>query len=147
MTFYLDTTIDNFEDFYGKVVDPEWLERSNEPNALALLRARQSDRKPPCRRILHRVMAAQKIASSYALIRRLEPYPGGAVLGAAELPVKVQAVVNARFPTFTPYVSDIVALPTGYHPAAAPVPAPSWWRAAATGWWTCRTPPRTATGR
>lgn len=31
MTFYLDVTKDNFEDFYGKVVDPIWLATSPRP--------------------------------------------------------------------------------------------------------------------
>ncbi|MCT9929855.1 RICIN domain-containing protein [Planotetraspora sp. A-T 1434] len=140
MTFYLDTTTDNFEDFYGKVIDPEWLESSTEPNALALKRARQSDRKPPCWRILHRVtfvsrvlattpaaqpslqqaMAAQKIASPYALIKQLEPYLGTAVLSADGLPGKVKAVVTGYFPAFSPYINEITALLADYYSAIEP---------------------------
>ncbi|WP_440071630.1 LamG-like jellyroll fold domain-containing protein [Streptosporangium sp. OZ121] len=135
MSFYLDTSTDNFEDFYGKVIDPEWLERSTEPNALALKRARQSDRKPPCWRILHRVtfvsrvlpttpgakaslqqvMATQKITSTYALVKRLEPYLGTSIGNPTDLTAKAKSVISEHFPAFIPHINDIAVLLTDYY--------------------------------
>jgi hypothetical protein len=95
MTFYLEPTTENFEDFFGKVVDPIWLEQSNEPNAIALRQANQGDKKPSCWRVFHRVtfvsrilpeIAAQNapplekairaanIESNWELIKKLEPF-------------------------------------------------------------------------
>jgi hypothetical protein len=95
MTFYFEPTTENFEDFFGKVVDPIWLEQSSEPNAIALRQANQGDKKPSCWRIFHRVtfvsrilpeIAAQNapplekairaanIESNWELIKKLEPF-------------------------------------------------------------------------
>merc|ERR1711892_1091383 len=41
MTFYLEPTKDNFEDFFQKVVDPIWIDQSTDPEALALRSANQ----------------------------------------------------------------------------------------------------------
>ncbi|WP_427156928.1 LamG-like jellyroll fold domain-containing protein [Aliinostoc sp. HNIBRCY26] len=95
MTFYLEPTTENFEDFFGKVVDPIWLEQSSDPNAIALRQANQGDKKPSCWRVFHRVtfvsrilpeIAAQNapplekairaanIESNWELIKKLEPF-------------------------------------------------------------------------
>ncbi|MFJ9371392.1 LamG-like jellyroll fold domain-containing protein [Nocardia sp. NPDC101769] len=151
MSFYLDTTTDNFEDFYGKVIDPEWLDRGTDPNALALRAARQSTRKPPCWRIMHRVtfvsrvlpttpparasltqaMTLQQIPSTFALIKRLEPFLGTATANGAELATKTRDVITTRFPVFIPYINEITALLTGYYQStmtgitfAPPIPVP-----------------------
>lgn len=95
MTFYLEPTAENFEDFFGKVVDPIWLEQSSDPNATALRQANQGDKKPSCWRVFHRVtfvsrilpeieaknapplekaIRAANIESNWELIKKLEPF-------------------------------------------------------------------------
>lgn len=54
-TFYLDSRKQNIEDLSGKVIDRIWLAESDHPTAIAMREARQSDCKPGCWRILHRV--------------------------------------------------------------------------------------------
>ncbi|MHA6757059.1 LamG-like jellyroll fold domain-containing protein [Streptacidiphilus sp. PAMC 29251] len=151
MSIYLDTTTDNFEDFYGKVIDPEWLDRGKDPGALALQGARQSDRKPPCWRILHRVtfvsrvqdttptttpslaqaMGTLGITSDYQLIKQLEPYLAGATTNPAALTAAAKTALAAHFPTLTPYTDTITTRLADYYttptppPASAPIPAPT----------------------
>ena len=94
MTFYLEPGRANSEDLFGKVVDPIWLEQSSHPNAIALRQANQPDKTPACWRVFHRVtfvsrilpdfktdeptletkMQGLDIASSYELVRRLDPH-------------------------------------------------------------------------
>merc|ERR1711892_1342174 len=61
MTFYLEPTKDNFEDFFQKVVDPIWIDQSTDPEALALRSANQDENKPKCWRIMHRVTFVSRI--------------------------------------------------------------------------------------
>jgi hypothetical protein len=136
MSFYLDSSADNFEDFYGKVVDPAWLE-SADPNAQSLKQTRQADRKPPCWRILHRVtfvsrvrptpaptdppslttvMRAQNIASDNALASQLAPYLGTpAPANLADLTTKATTAIAAHFPPYVPYTADIVNILAGFY--------------------------------
>ncbi|WP_170317033.1 LamG-like jellyroll fold domain-containing protein [Acrocarpospora corrugata] len=145
MSLYLDTTTDNFEDFYGKVIDPEWLDRSSDPNAQALKAARQAERKPPCWRIMHRVtfvsrvlsttpaahpsleqaMATQKIISPYALIKKLEPYLGASTADPTALTAATRTAITERFPAFIPYLNNITALLISYYEATGAPAAPS----------------------
>jgi len=95
MTFYLEPNTNNFEDFFGKVVDPIWLEQSNAPNAIALRHANQGEKKPKCWRVFHRVtfvsrilqqiqtqntppvekaIRAANIESNWELLKTLEPF-------------------------------------------------------------------------
>ncbi|WP_437745567.1 LamG-like jellyroll fold domain-containing protein [Sorangium sp. So ce1504] len=58
MTFYLEGSTDHFSDFFGYVVDPEWL-MSNDEEARALRQARAA--KPnKCWRVLHRVTYVER---------------------------------------------------------------------------------------
>lgn len=103
MTFRLEPSTDNYEDFFNTVVDPEWLQ-SSDPGAVALRGARQPGKKPPCWRVLHRVtfvsrvlpevesndappfvrtMRQLDIDSNYELIKQFEPYVAGVLNDAA----------------------------------------------------------------
>ncbi|MFJ2744426.1 LamG-like jellyroll fold domain-containing protein [Streptomyces sp. NPDC087440] len=127
MTFYLDSDKANFEDFFGKVVDPAWL---NGPtaNAAALRQADQADHKPPCWRVLHRVtfvsrklpdtldagapplqraMRAADVSSNFELVRRLEPYVDRAVRSRSELAAKVRDAIKVHLPELTPHSAAI----------------------------------------
>ena len=95
MTFYLEPTQENFEDFFNKVVDPIWLDQSSDPNAVSLRQANQASKKPKCWRVFHRVtyvsrvlpevdaqgalpveqaMRAANVESNYELLKKLEPF-------------------------------------------------------------------------
>ncbi|MFE7812316.1 LamG domain-containing protein [Streptomyces sp. NPDC057433] len=135
MTFYLDTSSDNFEDFYGKVVDPEWLETGTTAHARELARARQTDRKPPCWRVLHRVTYVSRVldttsggATSYAkalgalgltsdhqLFQKLDSYLTGATSRLADLTAATAAALAAHFPTLTPHAATITERLAAYH--------------------------------
>ncbi|MFJ8742975.1 LamG-like jellyroll fold domain-containing protein [Embleya sp. NPDC127516] len=134
MTFYLDSSTDNYEDFYGKVVDPEWLDRNTGPDARALRQTRQGDRKPPCWRILHRVtfvsrvqdtatatpslakaMGTLGITSDYHLMRQLEPHLAGATTDRAALTAAARTTLATRFPALAPYTDAIAERLTAYY--------------------------------
>ncbi|MFF5249145.1 LamG-like jellyroll fold domain-containing protein [Streptosporangium sp. NPDC000095] len=134
MSLYLDTSTDNFEDFYGKVIDPEWLDRGKDPNALALKRAQQSDRKPPCWRIMHRVtfisrvqdtatttpslaqaMGALGITSDYELIGRLQPHLAGATGDFTALSAAAKTALATHFARLAPYAETIVGRLAAYY--------------------------------
>ncbi|WTW93417.1 LamG domain-containing protein [Streptomycetaceae bacterium NBC_01309] len=138
MSFYLDTSTDNFEDFFGKVVDPDWLETSNHPHAKELARARQTDRKPPCWRIMHRVtyvsrildttspsaptlakaLGALGITSDHDLFTRLEPLLAGATDRLADLTAATNAALAEQYPTLVPHAETITARLAVYHQVA-----------------------------
>ncbi|MFJ8443467.1 LamG domain-containing protein [Kitasatospora griseola] len=135
MTFYLDTSSDNFEDFYGKVVDPEWLETGTSPHARELVRARQADRKPPCWRVMHRVtyvsrvldtsspgapsyakaLGALNLTSDHQLFQKLEPYLTGATSRLADLTAATASVLTANFPTLVPHTATVTERLAAYY--------------------------------
>ncbi len=119
MTFYLEPQLDNFEDLFGKVVDPIWLEESQHPNAMALRQANQAKKKPKCWRVFHRVtfvsrilpdfpaaatpslekkMKDLNIASNYELVRRLEPFVRDHTANFIQFKDAVKAAVEAYMP-------------------------------------------------
>jgi hypothetical protein len=61
MTFYLEPRPDNVEDFFGRVIDPLWLEESNEPAAAALRQISREATKGACWRVLHRVTFVSRV--------------------------------------------------------------------------------------
>ncbi|MEV0734140.1 LamG domain-containing protein, partial [Polymorphospora sp. NPDC050346] len=128
VTFYLDATSDNFDDFYREVVDPIWLEQSSDRNAAALRQARQPDKKPPCWRIMHRVtyisrvlepiptdttppleklIRAQHIDSNYELIRKLEPYVRDATTNVSRLADATRDALDRHLPELSPHAAEI----------------------------------------
>jgi hypothetical protein len=132
MTFYLDVTKDNFEDFYGKIVDPLWLATS--PQAAALRQANQADQKPPCWRVFHRVtfisrlldpatasstapaslakaLQGEGFSSIYDLIQTLKPditkSPAN-VANLANLTAATTEVLTKKLYRLTPYTQEII---------------------------------------
>ncbi|MFI0791172.1 LamG-like jellyroll fold domain-containing protein [Micromonospora rubida] len=132
MTFYLDVTKDNFEDFYGKIVDPFWLATS--PQAAALRQANQADQKPPCWRVFHRVTFVSRLldpataspsappslakalqgegfSSIYDLIQTLESdiksSPAN-VANLANLTAATTEVLTRKLYRLTPYTQEII---------------------------------------
>jgi hypothetical protein len=129
MTFYLEPTKDNFEDFFHKVVDPIWLEESNDPNAVALRQANQSDKKPKCWRVLHRVTFVSRVLpeieapnvppmekairtvnidSNYELIKKLEPFVKNKTQDATIFADAVRNTLKAHLPELQPFEADII---------------------------------------
>ena len=128
MTFYLDTDRRNFQDLFGKVVDPLWLEQSQEPNAIAMRQARQESKQPPCWRILHRVtfvsrllppvpppsapplekaMRTQNVSSNYELIKRLEPYVRDSLDSLPRLADATRQALRIYLPELVPHTDQI----------------------------------------
>ena len=119
MTFHLEPGLNNFEDLFGKVIDPIWLEESQHPNAMALRQANQATKKPKCWRVFHRVtfvsrilpdfppstapslekkMKDLNIASNYELVRRLEPFVHDHTANFIQFKDAVKAAVEAYLP-------------------------------------------------
>ncbi len=119
MTFHLEPGLNNFEDLFGKVIDPIWLEESQHPNAMALRQANQAEKKPKCWRVFHRVtfvsrilpdfpsstapslekkMKDLNIASNYELVRRLEPFVRDHTANFVQFKDAVKAAVEAYLP-------------------------------------------------
>lgn len=119
MTFYLEPQLENFEDFFGKVADPIWLAESQHPNAIALRQANQSNKKPKCWRVFHRVTFCSRIlpdfqssaqpsleksmkdiniVSNYELIRRLDPFVRNNTGNFIELAEAVKLTVTTHLP-------------------------------------------------
>ncbi|GLF92945.1 LamG domain-containing protein [Streptomyces yaizuensis] len=136
MTFYLAQDSAHFDDFYHKVADPLWLAGSKDANAAALRQARQSDRKPPCWRILHRVtyisrvlppvpptgappleqaLTTVDIPSNYELIRRLDPYTSTATGSISELADATRVALTAHLPQLLPHTTDITQFLAAYY--------------------------------
>ncbi|GLF95112.1 LamG domain-containing protein [Streptomyces yaizuensis] len=136
MTFYLAQDTTHFDDFYNKVIDPTWLAGSNDANATALRQARQSDRKPPCWRILHRVtflsrvlppvtsntppslakdMRTIDIPSNYELIRRLDPYVSTAATTLPNLTAATRTALATHLPSLTPHTQEIAQFLAAYY--------------------------------
>jgi len=119
MTFHLEPGINNFEDLFGKVIDPIWLEESQHPNAIALREANQVSKKPKCWRVFHRVtfvsrilpdfpsstapsletkMKDLNIASNYELVRRLDPFVRDHTANFTQFKDAVTMAVQAYLP-------------------------------------------------
>ncbi|MEQ9553056.1 MAG: LamG domain-containing protein [Coleofasciculus sp. G3-WIS-01] len=127
-TFYLDSSDRNFEDLFGKVVDPIWL-AGDSPNAVALRQAQQSDKKPPCWRVFHRVtfvsrilpdfpdlteppleavLKAQDIDSNWLLIQKLDPFVRSKTQDAVAFADAVRQALNTYLPELAPHSDEII---------------------------------------
>ncbi|MGG2459794.1 LamG-like jellyroll fold domain-containing protein [Streptomyces sp. RGM 3693] len=136
LSFYLGEDTEHFDTFFHKVVDPAWLANATDPNAAALRQARQSDRKPPCWRVMHRVtyvsrllpsipaadaaplertMRELDVASNYELIRRLDPYVKGAATSLPELAAAVRTALATHLPQLSPHAADVIGFLAQYY--------------------------------
>ena len=128
MSFLLEPKSDHFETFFNKVVDPIWLEQSDEPNAAALREAAEQGKKPPCWRILHRVTYVSRVLppfsqdappsldkalqtldidSNYQLIRQLEPFVREKLTSQGEFNQAVEDTVRTYLPELQPHLPEI----------------------------------------
>lgn len=128
MTFFLAPDHTYHDEFFNKVVDPQWLQ-GDTPGAVALSQAQDDTRRPACWRIMHRVtyvsrvlapladeapaaleksMQALEIDSNYELIKLFEPYVSGKRGSYKELSDAIdQALTIAKYKALQPYAYDI----------------------------------------
>ncbi len=134
MTFFLEASSENYEDFFGKVIDPIWFEQSTAANAIALRQAQSSDTKPPCWRIFHRVTFVSRllpefgeeaspedqqaqtekalkdldINSNYELVQRLDPFVRNATTDYSKFVDAVHSALRTYMPELWPHRDNIV---------------------------------------
>ncbi|MGK7940923.1 MAG: LamG-like jellyroll fold domain-containing protein [Crocosphaera sp.] len=129
MTFYLDSSKENFEDLFSKVIDPIWLEQSSHPNAIAMRQANQAEKKPGCWRLMHRVTFVSRvlpefsleaedslentmqnldISSNYELMKQLEPFVKNKTGSYVEFADAVTETIETYLPELIPYTEDII---------------------------------------
>lgn len=139
MTFYLDAAKENFEDLFGKVVDPIWLAQSDAPNAAALRQANQKGKRPACWRIFHRVtfvsrilpefadptsapleaaMQEQDLSSNWQLIQRLEPFVKNKTADAVTFADAVRTALARELPELSPHADTVVQFLEQYYGVA-----------------------------
>ncbi len=129
MTFYLQPSKENFEDFFNKVIYPIRLANRDEPNAVALRQANHSEKKPKCWRVFHRVtfvsrvlpeieatnappmqkaIRAANIESNYQLIKKLEPFVKNQTHDYSVFADAVRQTLKTQLPELQPYEMDII---------------------------------------
>ncbi|VVB64781.1 Concanavalin A-like lectin/glucanases superfamily protein [uncultured archaeon] len=136
MSFYLEPQSDHCEDFFKLVVDPIWLEQSDDPGAVALRGARDENKNPACWRILHRVTYVSRILppldlsappslektlltldidSNYELIKQLEPYVRDHVADFADFCDAVDNAIKTYLPELMPHEKEVKAYLSLYY--------------------------------
>jgi hypothetical protein len=135
MTFYLESSTENFDTFFNTIVDPIWLQE-NDPNALALREARQTSKKPPCWRVMHRVtfvsrvlpeipapsapplernMKAAGVEDNWQLIQKLEPFVLGKTATFEEFSDAIREAVRTYYPELTENSEEIIEYLSAYY--------------------------------
>lgn len=144
MTFYLEPSVQNFDTFINKVVDPNWLAESKHPNAAAIRsaikgqqKAKKDTEKSIPWRVLHRVtfvsrvlpeippdktpqtpeetIRAADIDSNYELIKRLEPFVGDQVDDFTQFTDAVRGAIDTYMPELKPAKEYIVEYMCQYY--------------------------------
>lgn len=136
MTFYLEPKVEHFDLFFGKVVDPIWLEQSVDPNAAALRKANHSTEKPACWRMMHRVtfvsrilpeftdttapplerdLKALDIDSNYELIKLLEPFVINKLSHYADFAQAIHTTLEHYHPELKPHAAAIIQYMSLYY--------------------------------
>ncbi len=145
MTFYVEPSVENFDVFVNRVVDPRWLAESSHPNAGAIrqavnaqMKAKKDSEKSVPYRVFHRVtfvsrilppvddqaasqaaklMRAQNINSNWQLVKRLEPFVRDKTGDYLEFTDAVRKAVRRYMPALVPAEREIVQYMTQYfHP-------------------------------
>jgi Concanavalin A-like lectin/glucanases superfamily len=144
MTFYLEPSVQNFDTFVNKVVDPIWLAESKHPNAAAIRsaikgqqKAKKDTEKSIPWRVMHRVtfvsrvlpeistdkmpqtpeetLKAADIDSNYELIKRLEPFVSDKVNDYVQFTDAVRNTIEAYMPELKPAKDYIVEYMCQYY--------------------------------
>jgi hypothetical protein len=127
MTFYLEPKSDHFDLFFNRVVDPIWLEQSDDPSAVALREARQKPNN--CWRIMHRITYVSRILppfsepapsslektlqtldidSNYELIKQLEPFVSDRLTSYPEFTSAIRETIKLYLPALQPHTPEII---------------------------------------
>lgn len=135
MSFYLEPNSDHFDLFFNKIVDPIWIEQSDDPAAQALREARQEGKKPPCWRVMHRVTYVSRvlplldntappslekalqtldIESNYELIKQLEPYVSNRLGSFPEFTEAVRETIRQNLPELQPHTQEVILYMSQY---------------------------------
>lgn len=135
MSFFLEENSDHFDLFFNKIVDPIWIEQSDDPAAQALREARQEGKKPACWRIMHRVTYVSRvlppldeaappslekalqtldIESNYELIKQLEPYVSSKLGSFAEFAEAVRQTIERDLPELQPHAAEVIQYMSQY---------------------------------
>ncbi|MBE9112795.1 laminin G domain-containing protein [Nodosilinea sp. LEGE 07298] len=139
MSFYLQPDVQHFDDFVNKVIDPVWLNQSNNPNAIALRQAIQAQQNASDRdksipwRVLHRVTFISRVLpdvdspqatpmekalikanlrSGWQLARRLAPFIQGKV--GADVNLAIQEAIALHLPELKPHTPEVIAYMRDY---------------------------------
>ena len=136
MTFYLEPKSDYRDLFFSRVVDPIWLEQSDDPAAAALREARQDNNKPACWRVMHRVTYVSRILpafdddapptlekslreldieSNYELIKQLDPFIADKLTSFAEFSQAIDDALKAYLPELQPHAEQIKQFMSQYY--------------------------------
>ena len=129
MTFYQQSSRQNFEELFDGVVDPVWLEQSDHPNALALRQAKQDDKAPPCWRVNHivtfvsrilpefvddneipmaKAMKKENVNSNWQLIQKLEPFVKNKTADAVTFAGAVRQAIQQYLPEMQPHADEVI---------------------------------------
>jgi len=140
MSFYLEPNTDHYDQFFSKIVDPIWLEQSDDPAAVALRGARQPKTKPACWRVMHRVTYVSRVLppldlsapaslektlqtlevdSNYELIKLLEPYVADKISNFPEFSAAVENTLARLLPELVPHQSEVKQYLSAYFGLAA----------------------------
>jgi len=135
MSFFLEENSDHFDLFFNQIVDPLWIEQSDDPAARALREARQEGKKPPCWRIMHRVTYVSRvlppldnsappslekslqtldIESNYELIKQLEPYVANKLGSFPEFADAVRDTIRQNLPELQPHTEEVIRYMSAY---------------------------------
>jgi len=135
-TFYLEPAVANFDQFFGYVIDPIWLAESNHPNAVALRQANNTEKKPPCWRVFHRVtfvsrvlpefpddtmpaldqaLMAADVSSNWQLIQRLDPLVRSQKHDFALLAEVIRKAIRRYLPELQPHEAEIIEYMAAYY--------------------------------
>lgn len=135
MTFYLEQSPENYDDLFNKVIDQTWLNNNpNDPYARALLQAKNSEKRPHCWRIMHRVtyvsrilpgtaplksleykMKVKDIESNYLLIKLLEPHVDTKSKDEATFEREVSRAIRNHLPEFVEFTIEITVYMKNYY--------------------------------
>lgn len=136
MTFYLEPSKSNFEDFFNKLVDPIWLEESDDPKAVALRQTNDSEKKPKCWRLLHMVifvsrilpeisaknnlpiekaMKSLNVSSNFQLIQKMEPYVKNKIHNVNFFRKAVKETLQLYLPELVPHEIDVINFSETYY--------------------------------
>ncbi|MCA9699899.1 MAG: hypothetical protein KC431_20405, partial [Myxococcales bacterium] len=137
MTFYLGGDGNHGADLFNKVIDPVWLEQSNEPNAVALRQAKATNAEPVCWRVFHRVtfvsrilppltdpnaspqtveeaLSQAQIQSNWLLIERMRPFVQHLTGDYPSFVAATYTALDTYLPELVPHRDEVLELLCDY---------------------------------